>query len=901
MARWRRWISRLVNFLRPDEAESHMQREMDSHLRLSQDEFIRQGISENDALWAAKRAYGPAEQVKELHRDERSFLWLEQLRQDLRHALRQFRVQSAFTVVTILSLAFGIGANTGMFSVMNVLLMKSLPVPKADQLVQLDSVNRKNEQTLRGFSYPGFRIMKAASGRVLSGVFAYSSTDTSSSIYSSLAKSNVIYKGNAEIAKGMLASGEMYSVLGVQPFLGRLFVAGDDRVKAGSPVVVLAYGYWRARFGGDRGVIGKTLVVNRVPLTVIGVTPKQFRGVELDYSPDFTVPVSMADALKLESLDNRNAWWLSVLGRKKPDLTNGQVEAALQPAFRESVEDLIEATPADLTREIRGLTDGLVFKISPASQGAVSAVRDELGRSFALLMTTVALLLGIACVNVANLLLARTAAREREIRLRMSVGASRFRVSRQLMTEMLALAFTGGLLALPCAWFGAPLLLRMFAADSTIASLDAGPDWRVFLFAFAIALMCGICLGLVPLIQIREKRSSRSKIGGIPDGLMVAQIALALMLAAGAGLLVRSFQKIRHVDPGFRPDGVLAFGVTRSSLGYTGQRERGFYTQMKDELASLPGVISVSFARSEPGSSDLGTFVRIAGEPPSRQNEPISANVVDAGYFRTVGIDLLAGRDFDAHDVTGAQRVVIVNESFARRYFGHRFPLGLAFNIMGDENAMHIVGVVKDAKEHGLLQPAPMMIYLPYQQGPGAYGDQLTFFIRSAGDPLATLPAVRATLRRLNPLLPLSDVRTLRLALQSSVRREQVLAQISTLMGLTALALASLGVYGVIAYRVSCETKAVGIRMALGAKRSSILWLVMHRVMVLLTVGVGLGLIAVFSCAHLVSGILFGVSPNDPVSMLTASAALIFVALASAYFPARRAAGVDPAITLRHE
>ncbi len=898
MARLRQWVRKVIDSVRPSGPEDEMQREVASHLRLLQDEFVLKGMNEDEAWWAAKRAYGTPELAKELHRDARAFIWLEQLRQDLRYMLRQSRLSPAFTLVAVLSLAFGIGANTSIFSVIDSLLLRSLPVHDADQLIQVDSVNRKNVQTLRGFSYPGYQLMKAASGRVLTGLFAYGSTDTSSSIYSALAKSNVVYAGNAAIAKGMLVSAEMYSVLGVRPAAGRLLVASDDLVKGGSPVVVLAYSYWQERFGGDARIVGKTLVVNRVPLTVVGVTPSEFRGVELDYAPDFTVPLSMADALKLESLENHNAWWLSVLGRKKSGVNNSEVEAALRPAFRHVIADLLQATPIEMLSEIRGLVSGLALKITPARQGASAAVRAELARSFGYLMAMVIVLLCIACVNIANLVLARTAHRDREIRLRLAVGASKARVVRQLVTETLALAFIGGILAMPCAWFG-PALLRMFSSHSVVASIDFRPDWRVFGFAFTVAVICGVFLGVVPLMQITERRLSRSQGSKASDLLMVPQIALALMLAVGAGLLVRSFQNIRHVDPGFRPDGVLAFVVTHSSLRYTGAGELQFYNDLNTQLAHLPGALSVSFAKSEPGSSEVGTFVRISGEPPPRQNEPVSANIVGSGYFRTVGIDLMTGRDFDAHNFVAEGQVGVVNESFARRYFKMHTPIGKSFSLLGDnKNTIRIVGVVKDVKEHGLLQPAPMMIYLPYRQG--ASGD-LTFFVRTQGDPFALLPAVRQVLKRLDPTLPLSDVKTLVFALQNSVSREQVLAQLSSLMGLTALALASVGLYGVIAYRVSRETKAIAIRMALGAKSTAILWSVFRRVLVILGGGVGLGLIGVFSLGPLLESLLFGLSPNDPVIIGLAAGTLVLAAIVAAYVPARRAASVDPAIALRYE
>ncbi len=905
MAFWRRLACKVNNFLRPDRAERELDQEINSHLVLLQDEFMRKGMNAEEAFWAAKQKYGGVEQAKELQRDERSVLLLEQLRQDVRYALRQFRRNPGFTFVVAFSLACGIGINAAVFTAINALLLKSLPVQKPQELVQLDSENRENINTLRGFSYPGFETLRKASDPVLSGMFAYTSADTSSSIYPALALSSVVYQGNVATAKGMLASAEIYTVLGVKPALGRLFIADDDRVEGGSPVIVLSYSYWQASFGGDPGIIGKTIIVNRVPLTVIGVTPSEFRGVELGYSPDFTVPVSMADALKLENMRNSSAWWLSVLGRKKPGISNRQVQAALQPAFRVAVADLLRSTPASMAQDIQKMVAGLIFKINLANQGALAATRDDLRRSLVYLMAMVALLLGIACTNIANLILARTTTRQSEIRVRLSVGASRARVFRQLLTETMMLTLCGGVLALPFAYWGGPTLLKAFADESIAASLNLTPDWRVLIFSFSAAVICGLCLAFVPALQIarirlhnvvNEGRVNRSK---LPDALMIAQIAMALVLTVGAGLLVRSFQNIRWISPGFRPNHVLVFALPQSTVGYSGDREQQFFNNLSEQLEQLPGVTSASFARSAPGSTYMATLIQTLGEEPQSQREPVSANIVDRRYFETVGIDMVMGRNFTIQDAAHAQAVAIVDQALVRRYFGRGSPLGKSFTIMGgDKGRIEIVGVVRDAREHGLLAAAPLMIYLPYQQWQG--GD-ITFFVRTAAEPLKLVPAVRRILKQLDPFVPLSGITTLKLELENSVSREHVLAELSSLMGLLALALASIGLYGVLAYAVSRETKSIGIRMALGAETSTILWNVFRRVLLLLSGGIGIGLLCVFGVNRYLKSLLYGLSPNDPTSIGLSTSVLTIVALTAAYLPARKAARIDPATTLRNE
>lgn len=834
-----------------------------------------------------------------------ALIWLEHLGQDLRCALRQFRRSHGFTLVAVGSLACGIGANTAVFTAINALLLKSLPARDPQELIQPDSENREKVNTLRGFSYPGFQMLRKASGSVLSGIFAYTSADTSSSIYSALATSNVVYRGNAAVAKGMLASAEIYTVLGVTPYTGRLFVAHDDGIEGGSPVVVLSYSYWQGRFGGDRSIIGKTITVNQVPFTVIGVTPPEFRGVELGYAPDFTVPTSMAGALKLQSLSNRSAWWLSVLGRKKPGVSERQVQIILEPVFRAAVNDLMQATPAAMAREIERMVSGLVLKVRPADQGAFAGARQELRRSFAYLMAMVVLLLAIASVNIANLILARTATRQPEIRVRLSLGASRARVFRQLLTETLMLAIAGGIVALPLVWWGGPAVLAMFADESIAASLNLTPDWRIFAFTFAAAALCGVCLGLAPTLQIakmplhkaaREGRSNR--IAG-PNVLTAAQIALAFVLAMGAGLLVRSFQNIRQIDPGFRPDHVLVFTAIPSSAGYSGAREEAFYRDARERLERLPGVISASFAESAPGRSNIGTLVGIGGEPPPGRNEPISANIVGSHYFETAGIDLVLGRSFNAYDATGTRWVAIVNRTFARHYFGNENPLGRSFTLLGEsKNRIEIVGVVKDVKEHGPLAAAPLMIYLPYRQNPGG---EATFLVRTRRAPLSLLPAIRRVFKSIDPSVPLSGISTLNLQLADSVSREHVLAELSSIMGLLALALAGIGLYGVIAYSVRREIRAIGIRMALGAQPGTILWHVFRRVLLLVFTGLGTGLLCALGLSRYLKSVLYGLAPDDPVSIGFSATVLVIACLVAAYFPARSAMRVDPAIALREE
>jgi predicted permease len=819
----------------------------------------------------------------------------------LRYSLRQFRRNPGFATVVTLSLACGIGANTAIFSAINALLLKSLPVRDAQQLVQLDSVNRDHVNTLRGFSYPGFVILRKAGNPLLSGLFAYTSPDTSSSIYSSLAASNVIYQGNAALAKGMLASPAMYSVLGVEPAIGRLFVADDDRVEGGSPVVVLSYAYWQARLGGDRTRIGKSVIINQVPFTVIGVTPPGFGGVELGYVPDFTAPLSMANALNLQSMGDGSRWWLAILGRKKPGVSDREVETALQPAFHLTVADLIQSTPTTMAQDIQKMVSGLVLKVNPANQGASASARDELRRSFAYLMAVVVMLLGIACVNIANLILARTAARQTEICVRLSLGASRARIFRQFLTEIALLALMGGVLSLPVAWRGGPLLLTVFADQSISQSLNLNPDWRVFFFSLSAAVACTLFLSLVPIFQIAGTRlhnaahTSRSSTSKVPDALMATQIALALLLAVGAGLLVRSFQNIRRINPGFRPDQVLVFNLTPSSAGYSNARVQQFYDDLVAQLERLPAVSSVSFARTAPGGTNIGTLVRVPGEQPRSQKQTLGVNFVASRYFQTVGIDLLLGRAFDVHDAA----VAIVNQTFVRQHFGNKNPLGRTFTILGeDKTPIQIVGVVRDVKEHGLLSETPPMAYLPYQHGSG--GD-MAFFVRTQVEPLSLIPAVRQELKRLDPLVPLSGVTTLNLQLDESVSRERLLAVLSSIMGVLALTLASVGLYGVISYSVSRETKSIGIRMALGAKAGTILWNVFRRVLLLLSSGIGIGLLCVFGLSRYLKSLLYGLSPNDPANIVVSAAILIVISLLAAYFPAREAARVDPMIALREE
>jgi predicted permease len=860
--------------------------------------------------------------------------------QDLRYALRMMRKSPGFTAAAVLSLAFGIGTNSAIFSVVDALLLESLPVPAAGDLVVL----AKNEggRRMRLFSFPAYRNLEQ-SAAVCSGVIAVA--ESRPAVVRPLAAA----AGAAETAEAQLVSGNFFSVLGGGLAAGRPFTSAETAAPGAPAAAVLSYGYWQRRFGRDPGVVGRSLQVNGVPLTVIGVTRRGFRGVRTDEAPDLFLPVSLRDTLRyrgsthttMSSADpdlpvwnQPNVHWLDLMARRRPGVSTERAAAVLEVLFqREKLAELAGNADPDE----RKLVLGQQLLVEPGSRG-ISTLRVALGRPLLILMTVAALVLLIACANVANLLLARADRRRKEMAVRLGVGAGRGRLVRQLATESLLLAGLGGVLGLLFAGWGSRLLLGVLSRHASPIPLDVDLDWRKIAFALAVALATGLGFGLAPALQATRvdlaaslRQGAGTLAGGGASGagaaggrrgrlplgraLVAAQVGLSLLLLVGAGLFVRSLQNLLAVDAGFAGGGVVTAAIDPRLLGYDDARLLDLYRRLVDRLEAIPGVRSASLSNYRPLSgSTSSTGVAIDGYRERRDEDMEVYNLlVTPRYFETLGVPLRAGRGFTPRDGPKAPRVAVVNEAMVRRFFPQGSPLGRRIGLGGPDHGrdIEIVGVAKDVKVRRLDERTPPMVYQPVAQsvqvlhdlelrvagGAGAGG--------SGGDGAARAGGIAGQLRRavaeVEPNLPVLEVTTMGEQLALSLARERAIARLTGFFGLLALLLAAIGLYGVMSYAVSRRTGEIGLRMALGAERGRVLGMVLLETARLIAAGVAAGLAAAFALTRLLAGQLFGIGANDPATLAVATGTLIAVALLAGFLPARRAADTEPMAALRYE
>jgi len=829
---------------------------------------------------------------------------LDGLRSDTRHALRGLARDRAFTLVAVLSVGLGVGANSAIFSLVDQALFRRLPVREPERLVLL-SWNGFFVGTGWGssnlISHPLFRDLKAEN-QVFDGMFARHPTSVHLSV-----------EGTPEPVNAEVVSGSYFGVLGVQPAAGRLLEESDDRQPDAHPVVVLSYDYWRHRLGGRADAVGRKVLVNGYPMTVVGVTAAGFRGVDWGEVPALWIPTMMKKRATpaFDWLDDRRGRWLHVFGRLKPGLTAAQAQAQLQPWFKAMLEaDTRREGWPQVTEEQRRKFLASTLDVLPAAQGR-SDLRQRLERPLLVLLAATVLVLMLACLNVANLCLARAFAQRRDTAVRLALGASRGRIVRGLLVQsaLLALAGAGAGLLLAPAVSGALISFLPDAVD-----LHPGIDARVFAFALAVALSTGVLFGLVPARQasrvapgftLKEEATSVAGGLGLRKALVVGQVALALVLLVGAGLFVRTLANLRARGPGFATTNLVTFVVDPARSAYTQpQSER----LLRDLLAALRASPDVREAASSTamllGGGSWNTPFTIQSDRRFVTDRVAHINAISPGYFATLGKPLLAGRDFDERDVRpGAEqafRHAIVNESFARRYFGERDPIGarLGFGNRPDAKMeMEIVGVAPTFSYRGLRETDDT-VFVPFYESTLRAG---VFYLRTrAGSPQA-FAAIRGAVRALDPALPVDELRTVDDQLDRSLANERLLAILATAFASLAVVLAVVGLYGVTAYVVTRRTREIGIRMALGATRGDALWLVVRDTAVMVLGGIALALPAVWTLGRLVESQLFGVTALDGPTIAAATALLALAALASAAVPARRAATLNPVEALRCE
>jgi len=819
------------------------------------------------------------------------------------------RKSPLFTSVAIASLALGLGANTAIFGLLDQALLRPLPVKKPHELVLLTSpgVNRGSftgDNSDRLFSRPLYLDLRDRN-QVFSGLIARAPESA-----------NLVYQGQSEAVNTELVTGNFFDVLGIRPELGRLLSAHDDVIKNAQPVVVLGYGYWTRRFGGNPSIIGQPVRINNSLMTVIGVAPRDFFGIDVGRVPDVYVPLAMKTAVTptADGYDDRTFHFLHILGRLKPGVTIQQANASLQVLYKPMLDADLAVMTGNISKRFRDRFLAKVMLLQPGYNG-VPTFRENAGTPLYISMAMVGLVLLIACANVANLLVARGLGRQKEIAIRLALGASRRDIVRQLLAESLVLAILGGLAGLLVSlWTSSLMVGSIPGANGGASGLSASLDPRTVAFTFALALLTGLGFGLLPAMQSTRpnvyptlKDQGGSVIGGFGQirsrqALVVGQVALSLLLLVGAGLFTRSLMNLRKLDPGFRTANLVVFNFDASRNGYSQPRIHQLYEEIQQRLAAVPGVASASLAEIVPLSGDANTnSIHVQGyEPKTDENMNPNFDAVSPGYFRTMGIPLLAGRDFTLQDKLSAQKVALVNETFAKRYLGTGNPLGRRFGYHGQGAAdVEIVGVVKDGKYNTLRDEKMSFIYVPYQQDPDL--NSISATVRTLAPPETLMPALRHEIANMDSNLAIWDLRTMDSQVNTSLFAERMTAILCATFGALATVLAFIGLYGVMAFSVARRTREIGIRMALGAGRRRVLGMVLKEVAWMCLIGVGLGVPLAIGLSHYLVSQLYGVAPTDAMTLLFAISTMICVSLVAGFVPARRAAGIDPNIALRYE
>ena len=905
MAYWRRLLHKFRNFVRPSRAEQDLAREIRSHLELLQDDFRRRGMSADEARLAAKRAYGGVEQAKELHREERSWLWLEQLRQDIQLSVRTLLKSSAFSLTAVLTLALGIGANTAIFSVINAVMLKTLPISHPEQLMQVNMANRDIWGIEEPFvSNPVWEQLRDRQ-HVFSGLFGYA-----------VARFDLSSRGEARYVQGNYVSGQFFETLDLRPIVGRTITTADDR--RGCPgTAVLSYGFWQSEYGGRINVAGTTVSLDNHPFEVLGVIGPRFSGVDVGRESDIYVPLCAERIIGGANglLDGRRGGWLRVIGRPKPGLSMNQVAARLKTLARPIMDVTI---PLNVRPGQQELYLKRTFDLQRAANG-LSTIRSKYRLALMVLMAIVGAVLLIACSNVANLLLARGAARQREIAIRVALGSGRGRLIGQVLIESGLLSLTGAAMGIIFARWGARLLVGLLASNvyqENQVFLDLSIDLHVLAFTLGVAVLTSLLFGLAPAWratrvdpQLAMKANARGVMQGgkfkLGKALVVVQVALSLVLVAGAGLLLATFIGLETLDPGFEPAHVLLMEI---DLGQNNMSERRgeIFRRTLDRLRSLPGVLSVSASNETPlGGAVFASYVKTDGDTSANreEHELVFLNAVSDRYFQTLGIRLLAGRDFNEHDSVNSPTVAIVSESFSKKYFNGPNPIGRRYrpeqdNKLGDP--VEIIGMVHDAKARDLREKFHPTAYVAMSQT-AKWGRVVTFELRaSAGKATTMIQEAERAVAGVDPDASL-QFRTLAGQVDESLARERLLATLSGFFGGLALLLAMIGLYGITSYNMTQRRNEIGIRMALGAHQSHIVRTVLGEVAILIGIGLAIGLAATVGVTHFIQSFLYGVKANDPRMLSLAAAILALVATIAGFLPARRASRLDPMNALREE
>jgi predicted permease len=890
---------RLRSLFRRKQVEQELDEELRYHLERQIEEQIAKGMTPEEARYAALRALGGVERRKEECRDMRRVRLIEELMQDLRYGLRMLRKSPGFMAVAVLSLALGIGANTAIFSVFDPIVIKSLPVKDPEQLVVIKTVDDRGKED--GLVYSFFKQLRPRT-QVFSGIFAEGGSGIVPMDTAGPEPWN-----QTERARLNLVSGEYFEVLGVNAVLGRTLTTADNQTPGAHPVAVLSYRFWQRRFAGDVSVVGKVIKLKKQPFTIIGITPPEFFGARFGGTPDIWVPLVMMKVLYPggSGLSDMDDWGLSIMARLRSGVSEEQAQAALD-IFLAQIKS--EGTRRSSISKI---------KLFPGRQG-FAWFRDWISQPLRILMAVVGLVLLIACANVANLLLARAARRAQEVAIRLTIGAGRFRLIRQFLTESALLAAAGAVLGLLFAWWGHRIILALISeydSSITIDSIGSISNARVLGFTVAASLLTTFLFGFAPaLIATRQDPNAALKTPAPPRlprsrlslsrSLVIAQVAMSLLLLTGAGLIVQTLRNLRTMDFGFAAEQIIQAPIFARDAGYKEDQLPGLYSQVLERLNSAPGVRAATMASTGFLFYSNGLCCIDVEGYTLRPDEDrrIHYENVRPGYFQVVGQPLLLGRDFTQQDISNERRdfadggepeVAIINETMARYYFGTANPLGKRLGFSDTKYPTTIVGVVKDSV-YNTLRNKIRAIYIPSQTGK-------LLVVRAAGPAAPLVATIRREIQAVDKNLVIGEMYTFPQLLDQDLFVERLLAKLSSFFAMLALLLACIGLYGVMSYDVARRTHEIGIRMALGAQKRDVVRLVMRETMLLVAIGVIIGLGASLATTRLIASLLYGLTPNDPLTIALAGLLLLMVAALAGYLPARRAARVDPMVALRHE
>ena len=835
---------------------------------------------------------------------------MQTLWQDIRYGLRMLGKNPGFTAVAVLTLALGIGANTGIFSVLRQVLLQRLPVPHPEELVLLYApgvrsghIESDEVDGSESLSYPMYVDLRDQN-RVFAGVAAKADFPVS-----------VALRGQTERANAELVSGNYFDTLGVHASIGRLLSPSDTVAAGGNPVVVLGNGYWQKHFGGDPGVLNQSVMVNNRLMTVVGVVQPGFDGIQLGMVPDVYVPITMKPVItpNWDGLNDHKDYWVKVLARLKPGISATQATAALAPTYHALLENELPLNTG-LNEQEKKEFEAKQLVLRDGARGR-PILENDTRPQLLTLMGMVGLVLFITCANVAGLLTARGVSRQKEISLRISLGASRGRLIRQLLVESCLLSFAGAVLGLLIAQWMSSTLVHFASTDQMIDGLTSSLNIPVLLFTVGLALLCGILFGVAPALSATRVQlaSTLKEQGGALSSslkhtrlrkiLVISQVALTLLMVTGAWGFVRSLYNLQHVDLGLRPAHVLQFSVAPSFNGYDQVRSFGFFHQLEDKIAALPGVLSVS-AAVEPliADSDRGSNVTVEGEPADLAGtRHVNNNGVSPGHFSNLGIPLLAGREFTRQDSRGGPKVVVINESMAKQFFPGGDALGKHMKIGGGKDPLdrEIVGIVKDSHHSGVKEQLKPFFYIPYTQERAI--TSLTYYVRTSGDPVALASSVRSTVAELDSSLPIFGAKSFEEQIDQQLSTSKLVAFLALTFGSLAALLAAMGIYALLAFSVTQRTREIGVRMALGAEPKRVGWMVLKDVAQLTGIGILIGIPLAYALGKLIDSLLFGVQAFGIASVGIALLALTAVAAFAAYAPTRRATRIDPMVALRYE